>query len=152
MTERALDGLATDAVQKLWERIERGNQTEDLRGIVVRDLKCLGYKLFSNCSVALEYDFIDFPDTVFVIRQIECEDGDFSVDKLTSGRWSSCSFWDYRSDFVAVGLLTDSEVEEQEMVFKANEDSEREMEEAQLEARERLEYERLKLKFEGDSR
>lgn len=141
---RALDGLATDAVQKLWDRIEQGNQSENLRGVVVVDLKRLGYKLFADCAFALEYE-----DGSLVIRQIEVDaDGDFSIERLTSAYWASNSFWNYRSDFVTAGLLTASEVEKQEASIRAKKDSERKLEAARAEARELAEYERLKLKYE----
>lgn len=144
---RALDGLATDAVQELWERIERGNLKEDLVGNIIVDLKSKKlarnhkgwqsvYGSFDSCSIAVVYD-----DRSIVIRVASCYDDELEIEKP-----SSHTFWDLRGYFVEVGLLTQDQVTEQEVILrKAREESSRKFHEAA----ERETYERLKLKFEG---
>lgn len=152
---RALDGLATDAVQELWERLERGNLKEDLVGNVIVDLKSKklarnpkgwqsAHGSFDNCTVAVVYD-----DRSIVIRVAGCNDDELEIRKPGSSAYHSphsYTFWALRGYFVEVGLLTQDQVIEQEAVLrKAHEESSRKFHEAA----DRETYERLKLKFEG---
>jgi len=145
---RALNGLATDAVQELWEKIERGNKRDGLEGVVVADFKAFLARPFIDCSVALQYG-----DDSIVIRKVSAYDADqFCITNLYSTRWSEDSFWNYRKDFTFVGLLTKEEVEEQESIFRGVEAAEKLHEDALKENRQRDQYKYLKLKFEGEAK